>query len=96
MSKITLEEASGRVRYVRCHTDKVPGPYKMAFALEELSHGLWEAKIALDAMAAEDRREFTRVVEEKGDICRIVWTRYPEKGEPYTRETKFNCRCHNA
>ena len=95
MSRVTLEEAKGRVRYVRVHKDsiRVPGPYTVAFATEQLGPGIWEAKIALDAMEKEQRRDFTRVVEAQGDICKIVWTRYPELGEPYQRETKFRCKC---
>lgn len=95
MNRVTLEEAKGRVRYVRVHADavRIPGPYKMAFAIEELSPGVWEAKIALDAMEKEQRRDFTKAVETQGDICKIVWTRFPEVGEPYQRETKFRCNC---
>lgn len=96
MNRVTLEENQGRVLYVRCHAGQIPGPYKMAFAIEELGAGTWEAKIAMEAMTVEQRREFTEAVEARGDICRIRWTRYPEHGESYIRETKFNCRCQNA
>ena len=90
MNKVTLEEAKGKVLYVRCHKDAIPGPYVKAFDLEEIYPGVWEAKIAMESMTLEQRRDFTEAVESHGGISKIIWTRYLEKGIVH-RETNFKC-----
>lgn len=90
MNKVTLEEAKGKVLYVRCHKDAIPGPYVKAFDLEEIYPGIWEAKIAMESMTLEQRRDFTDAVERHGGISKIIWTRYLEKGIVH-RETSFKC-----
>lgn len=87
-NRVTLEEANGRVLYVRCHTGKVPGPYSHAFAIEEKEPGTWEAKIAMEAMTLEQRRHFTEAVLARSDIYKIIWTRYVD-GQVKQRETIF-------
>lgn len=88
MNRVTLEESTGRVLYVRCHIDKVPGVYSKAFALEEKEPGVWEAKIAMESMTLEQRRDFTKAVLDRNDISKIIWARYVD-GKVKHRETNF-------
>lgn len=89
VNRVTLEEARGRVLYVRCHkTDQIPGEYVRAFAIEETAPGIWEAKIAEESMDMPQRRDFQKAVMEFGDIDKIIWTHFIG-GVPRQRETKF-------
>jgi len=89
MNRTTLELSEGRVLYVRHHTsDEIPGPYEDPFALEELSAGVWEAKIAIESMSLRQRRDFSKAVMERDDISKIVWTRHID-GKIIHRETIF-------
>ena len=89
MNRVTLEEAKGSVLYVRCHkTDTIPGEYVKAFDLEEISPGVWEAKIAMESMTLDQRRDFREAVRGHGGIKKIIWTRYLNDGI-VRRETNF-------
>lgn len=89
MNRVTLEEAIGRVLYVRCHkTDEIPGEYETAFDLEETAPGIWEAKIAMKSMTLDQRRDFKAAVRARGDIKKIIWTRHVD-GIVKHRETIF-------
>ena len=89
MNRVTLELAAGPVLYVRCHkTDEIPGEYEKAFDLEEISPGIWEAKIAMESMTMKQRRDFQHAVKAHGGIKKIIWTRYIE-GQIVHRETVF-------
>jgi predicted nuclease of predicted toxin-antitoxin system len=88
-NRVTLEEAKGRVLYVRCHvSDQIPGKYSKGFDLEETEPGIWEAKIAEESMTQDQRRDFQRAVLARGDIFKIIWTRY-EENRTKRRETIF-------
>lgn len=88
-NRVTLELADGPVLYVRCHkTDEIPGEYENAFALECVSPGVWEAKIAMESMTLAQRRDFKRAVLDRGDIKKIVWARYVD-GTVLHKETVF-------
>ena len=89
MNRTTMELAEGRVLYVRHHTtDIIPGPYEKPFDLEEVSPGVWEAKIAEESMTIRQRRDFGNAVRARGDIAKIIWTRHID-GKVFHKETIF-------